>query len=270
MATIVFVHAHPDDEAILTAGTMKALVLAGHRVVLMLATDGAAGLTSSALSPGLGDQRLREADAAAAALGVSDRLWLGYGDSGLDGNASIDPSSQTLCSVDVSVAAERLATALREHHADIVVGYDRNGGYGHPDHKRVHQIVHTAADLANIPTVFEATLSREVIIRTIAPIAALGALLNISAITNISRGFSTLSEISHRVDVSLFLDSKRAAMQAHASQTVGGGVPRTLQVFLGLPKWLFTRLLGTEFYIQTRGDHHENAIARLAQTSVLK
>lgn len=82
--TIVAFHAHPDDEALLTAGTMARLASEGHRVVLVFATDGGAGLAADALrSDGLlGERRLAEAHRSATALGVARVEWLGYADSG--------------------------------------------------------------------------------------------------------------------------------------------------------------------------------------------
>lgn len=270
MATIVFVHAHPDDEAILTAGTMKALSLAGHRVLLVLATDGGAGLTSSSKSQGLGDRRLQEADTSARALGVAERIWLGFGDSGLDGRATTqtDHSVTPLCHADLEHSAQKLAEILKSQEAGVVVGYDRRGGYGHPDHVRVHELVHRATEIAETPCVFEATLDREVISALIGPILLLGRLFRIGALNNLRHGFSARHEITHCVNVRSLLDAKRASMRAHASQTVGGGLPRSLQVFLSLPNSIFARVLGTEFFIQTRGHHVDNALAKLAETSV--
>ncbi|MDD2858054.1 MAG: PIG-L family deacetylase, partial [Candidatus Nanopelagicales bacterium] len=83
--TLVFVHAHPDDEALLTAGTMARAAAAGQRVVLVVATDGAAGLARSELVDDLASVRSAELEQAAAVLGVHRLVALGYPDSGLDG-----------------------------------------------------------------------------------------------------------------------------------------------------------------------------------------
>lgn len=268
MATLVFVHAHPDDEAILTAGTMRALVEAGHKVVLVLATDGGAGLTSSAHQQGLGSRRLDEAAMSAQALGISNRIWLGYADSGLHGTEQSD--RETFCTTDAEAAATRLADLLRTHSADAVIGYDAHGGYGHPDHIRLHHVVHRAAEIAGTTDVFEATLDRTRIRRIIFPLVPLGIIANIDAINNLSQGFSDSRDITHTVDVRRLLTYKRDSIRAHASQTVGGGLPRSLQVFLMLPDAVLSLVLGTEFYIQTRGDFQRNAIAELAEASVVK
>ena len=252
MATVVFVHAHPDDEAILTAGTMHALVQAGHRVVLALATDGAAGLTDDFHSGELGNRRLAESQAAADAIGIARREWLGFADSGLDAQAA--SSRKTLCAASVDECAERLAQLLKEEDADVVVGYDARGGYGHPDHLRIHEMTHRAAALHATPYVFEATLNRNKIRRAILWAAPLGTFLKIDAVNNLINGFSDESEIAIEVDVRLHRAIKKASMRAHASQTVGGALPRSLQLFLSLPDSLFDHALGREYFNQTAGD----------------
>lgn len=261
VATVVFVHAHPDDEAILTAGTMRALVEAGHRVVLALATDGAAGLTDRFHSHDLGQRRLAESQAAADAIGIHRREWLGFADSGLDSTAQSHVES--LCAVDLDEAAQRLVQLLADENADVVIGYDAQGGYGHPDHIRVHQLVHRAAELHGTQQVFEATLDRGRINQVIGWSHALGNFFNIAAINNLRHGFSASDEIHIDVDVTGHREIKKASMRAHASQTVGGGLPRSLQLFLALPNALFDFVLGREHFIQTRGDSN-NPLADLS------
>ena len=154
--TIVFVHAHPDDEALLTAGTMARAAAEGHRVVLVVATDGAAGLSDAALTADLAATRSAELDESAAALGVARTVRLGYADSGLHGDvdggfAAADPEG----------VASTIAAICDEEDADVLVGYDPSGGYGHPDHLQVHRTVRLAADrCARRPVLFEATLPR--------------------------------------------------------------------------------------------------------------
>ena len=159
--TLVFVHAHPDDEALLTAGTMARAAAEGHRVVLVVATDGEAGLTSEELQEGLGQTRVDELHQSAAALGVARTVHLGYPDSGLHGEIP-----EGFAHVDEAVVARRIADVCDEESADVLVGYDPSGGYGHPDHLQVHRCVRAAALLtAKRPNLFEATLPREPIAR---------------------------------------------------------------------------------------------------------
>ncbi|UAK31159.1 PIG-L family deacetylase [Nocardia asteroides] len=99
----VFVHAHPDDESLLTAGTMRRVSEAGRRTVVVFATDGAAGLADSPPGPQLAARREAEALASAAVLGCDRVEFLGYGDSGLDGHV---PGG--FCGVPVAQAAWRI------------------------------------------------------------------------------------------------------------------------------------------------------------------
>ncbi len=150
MATAVFFHAHPDDEAIQTGGTMARMAAEGHRVVLVTATRGELGeVPEGFLSPGetLTERRALELAAACDALGVARHEYLGYRDSGMAGEPSND-DADCFWQADVDEAASRLASILDEEDADIVATYDENGGYGHPDHIQVHRVGLRAAERA--------------------------------------------------------------------------------------------------------------------------
>ena len=154
--TLVSFHAHPDDEALLTAGTLARAAAAGHRVVLVVATAGEAGLASADdLADGaLGKRRTAELERSAAALGCARVEVLGYADSGMADAPSGAAGAFALVSVDE--AAERLAAILREESADALTIYDPAGGYGHPDHVQVHHVGIRAAEIAGTPLVLEA------------------------------------------------------------------------------------------------------------------
>lgn len=244
-STLVFVHAHPDDEALLTAGTMARAVNEGHRVVLIVATDGAAGLTSSAFSADLAEHRSRELAASAEALGVQRTVSLGYADSGLHGEV-VDG----FCHVGCFTVGRRIAAICEEEGADILVGYDPSGGYGHPDHLQVHRAVRTARSLLSQPVrLFEATLPRE----PIAGAARWAARARITPgsfdPTEFARAWTPRADITHRVDVRSVIARKVAALRAHASQADADGTIRTLSILTRLPAPLRTALLGTEYYV---------------------
>ena len=247
MATYVAFHAHPDDEAIATGGTMLLASRAGHRVVLVVATRGECGeVADGVLREGetLGERRERETEAAAALLGVSRVEFLGYRDSGMDGEATNeDPSS--FWQADVEEAAERFASILREEDAEVVSLYDDHGGYGHPDHIQVHRVGHRAAQLAGTPRVYEATMNRDSIK---AMRSAMEEVLDDGGeepdIDEDTFGSPEVL-ITTTVDVSSVVLAKREAMAAHASQIDDDSF------FLQMPAEVFAMAFGSEWFIRT-------------------
>ena len=126
MATVVSLHAHPDDEALLTGGWLAQRAAAGDRVVLVFATDGGAGLGDG---PGpLSGLRRAEARASATALGVARVVWLGHADSGMATRPA--RGGGRFVDVPVEAAAHALTAVLDEEGADVLTGYDARGGYG--------------------------------------------------------------------------------------------------------------------------------------------
>ncbi|MCA0329085.1 MAG: PIG-L family deacetylase [Actinobacteria bacterium] len=251
--TLVFLHAHPDDEALLTSGTMARASAEGQRVVLVVATDGAAGLASSSMSVDLAARRAEELDESARVLGVHRLVRLGYADSGLHGDEEQQPGGPLpLCRAPLEEAASRVAEILVEEDADVLVSYDRNGGYGHPDHVRVHEIGVRAAELAYTPRVYEATIPRDLLVRAIKAAGKVYRFPPEFDPTSFERAYSASSDITHRVDVRRYIDAKRASMAAHASQATADDGDRTLAAFLRMPKPLFRKVFGTEWYRQSR------------------
>lgn len=243
---IVFFHAHPDDEALLTAGTMARANAEGQRVVLVTATAGEAGLADADLVASLGARREAELELSGRVLGASRIELLGYADSGLDGNSPAGngiPFSQ----VEVDVVAAQLAQILIQEKARTLVVYDSSGGYGHPDHIHVHKCGVAAAAIVGLQRVYAATAPREPFkwgVRLADKIATLPDDFDRSQFEN---AFTPNRQITHRIDVRDYADFKRAAMHAHATQATGGDV-RTLGVLLKLPKPIFRTILGTEYY----------------------
>lgn len=283
MATAVFLHAHPDDESISTGGTMLLAAAAGHRVVLVCATDGgrgeAPGIEPGHWSPELAAMREAEVRAAGRILGAQRVEMLGYADSGMVGDpGNLDPDC--FWQADVSEAGARLAEILRDERADLLTCYDGQGTYGHPDHIQVHRVGVNAAELAGVNLVFEATIDRDHLqqmmkqwtesepasaspdgdsasARVDAGEASKGedadslneairSTLTDSEIAEFEEGKFGVeaARITHRIDVRAVAEQKREAMRSHSSQ-----IPPD-SFFLTLPAEAFEWAFGTEWYIQ--------------------
>jgi LmbE family N-acetylglucosaminyl deacetylase len=246
----VFFHAHPDDEALLTSGTMARLAAEGHRVVLVVATSGERGLVAHDATGGreLGEVRMAETRASARALGCARVEFLGYADSGLDGRAACDPGQVPFAKADLDEAAGALAALLNQEQAALLTTYDPAGGYGHPDHVQVHRVGARAAELAGTPLVLQATVDRDLLTRTLRLLRRVYP-LPIDPAT-FAAAYTPRYAITHRIDVRRFIAQKRQSMSAHATQTTGGETMRTLAALLRLPRFLFRLVLGTEWYVQ--------------------
>jgi N-acetyl-1-D-myo-inositol-2-amino-2-deoxy-alpha-D-glucopyranoside deacetylase len=154
--TLMTVHAHPDDETIGTGGTMAKAVRAGHRVVLVTCTRGEMGeiVVKDMDTPDnhrrLGEIRAGELEAAMGVLGVTEWENLGYRDSDMMGReGNNDP--RTFWQADLDEAARRLTWLIRRYRPDVVTTYNAFGGYGHPDHIRVHDTAIRAVPRAGDP-----------------------------------------------------------------------------------------------------------------------
>jgi LmbE family N-acetylglucosaminyl deacetylase len=250
VSTVVFFHAHPDDETLLTGGTMARLSAEGHRVVLVTATDGEAGLSSPATAP-LGARRSTELADAARLLGCAHVERLRLADSG-HGAAPLPGSFATL---PVDEVARRVADVLRREEADVLVGYDPAGGYGHRDHVQVHRVARAAAAIARPRMLMEATVDRRALQRALR-VAQLHRWYGPAfAAARFGDLYTDRSAITHRIDVSRYFRQKRAAMRTHRSQATAADETRTLAVFERFPAPLFRAVFGKEWYV------HVGAIA---------
>ena len=248
MSSVVFFHAHPDDEAIATGGTMAGLASEGHRVVLVTATGGELGeIPAGLLEEGesLADRRAVELAEAGRLLGVSRQTFLGYLDSGM----ADEPTNQDVgcfAAADVEEAARRLAKILEEEQAEVLVIYDEHGGYGHPDHVQVHTVGIRAGELADTPRVFMATQDRDFFLSLMDQAGE----AEWSPPEEATEGLKTMGEpasrITTEVDVTRWIEAKRAAMRAHASQITEESF------FLAMPDDLFEVVWGHEWYIRIR------------------
>jgi N-acetyl-1-D-myo-inositol-2-amino-2-deoxy-alpha-D-glucopyranoside deacetylase len=254
---ILFVHAHPDDEAIGTGATMARYAAAGAHVTLVTCTLGEEGeihvpalaQLAADRADQLGGYRLTELAAACRVLGVSDHRFLGgagrFRDSGMMGLPTND-HPRAFWRADLDAAAGQLVEVFREVRPQVLVTYDENGFYGHPDHIQAHRVAMRAYELAGeyAPRkVYWTAVPRSVIE---AGMKAFGESSDnpFADVANVDDlPFGTLDEeIAARVDAHEYADAKVAAMKAHASQ-----IPQN--------SWLFSvagnfgaEFMGIEYY----------------------
>ena len=247
VATVVAFHAHPDDEVLLTGGTIARLAADGHRVIVVVACDG-----DMWAGPDQG-RRLAELRASAAILGAAGVVHLGYADSGHGPVLYEDPPGRTrFARADVGEAAGKLAALLTEEHADLLLSYDPQGGYGHRDHVRVHQVGAQAAGLAGVRVV-EATVPRELVAR-VARLLLVLRLLTRHRLEEM-RGYGMpRSVITHRIDVRRHAAQKRAALAAHRTPVSGKGrSARLFRLLVRSPLPVFRAVCGTEWFAEPGG-----------------
>jgi LmbE family N-acetylglucosaminyl deacetylase len=261
MATLVCFHAHPDDEAIATGGSMARAKAEGHRVVLVVATDGAHGEVPDDLAAGetLADRRRAETDASARVLGIDRVEFLGYTDSGMTG-WDANHVDGAFHGADVDEAANRLADIVREEQADVLTIYDWHGGYGHPDHIKVHRVGCRAEELlrSELPhlRVMESTMNRDEMRRGIELAKEMGV-TDFGPDSDDAGEFdpdgpmddgnpmgTPEAELSLGVDVVDYVAQKRASIAAHGSQVSDSSF------FLQMPAEMFAAAFGREWFIE--------------------
>jgi LmbE family N-acetylglucosaminyl deacetylase len=251
------VHAHPDDEASSTGGVLAAAAARGIRTVLVTCTDGRCGDGADGAKPGEPGHdpaavvalRRSELEAAADVLGIDTVEWLGYLDSGMMGwDTNQDPGSFWRTPVDE--AAAKLVELFERHRPDVVVTYDEQGFYGHPDHIQAHRVTMRAVDMSGIPkkvywtTAPQSKMARfEEVLREIGftewdepDLGEDGEEIQIGLPDE---------EITTWVDISEVSEQKYKALAAHASQS-----ENILFLQMGLER--FTELMGVETFVRVR------------------
>jgi mycothiol conjugate amidase Mca len=156
---LLTVHAHADDESITMGGTLALCADRGIRTAVVCCTDGqlatiyAADMPEEEFRPRLGEVRREELRAACRVLGVDEVHFLGYHDSGMAGEPS-NHAEGAFWKADLDEAAGRLVQHIRSFRPHVVVTYDANGGYGHPDHIQTHRATLLAIEAAYQPKLY--------------------------------------------------------------------------------------------------------------------
>ncbi|WP_329122370.1 N-acetyl-1-D-myo-inositol-2-amino-2-deoxy-alpha-D-glucopyranoside deacetylase [Streptomyces sp. NBC_01465] len=268
---LLLVHAHPDDESINNGATMAKYAAEGALVTLVTCTLGEEGEVIppelAHLAPDqedcLGPHRIGELAAAMKELGVTDHRFLGgpgrFRDSGMMG-VEQNHRDGAFWNTDVDEAATDLVEVVRSVRPQVLVTYDPDGGYGHPDHIQAHRVAMRAADLA-AETAFRRdlgephTISKIYWNRVPRPVAEEGFARLREAGTEFP-GIAEIGDVPGVVDDALvtaeidgepYREQKTAAMRAHATQVAVDGPFFALSNDLGQP--LFAR----EYYQLVRG-----------------
>ncbi|WP_199725486.1 N-acetyl-1-D-myo-inositol-2-amino-2-deoxy-alpha-D-glucopyranoside deacetylase [Nocardiopsis sp. Huas11] len=241
---LMMVHAHPDDESIVTGATLAKYAAEGAEVTLVTCTLGEEGEVipddlahlAADREDALGEYRVGELDKACVALGVRDHRFLGgaghYRDSGMMGGPAND-HPRAFWGADPEEAARLLAELIREVRPHVVVGYDEHGGYGHPDHVQAHRVTRRACvkaaerampgtpwQVRKLYAIAQPVSRIEAVVERMAEEA--GPFTPPTQVSDIARGTPD-ALVTTRVDASDHWAAKTLAMRAHATQiTVHG------------------------------------------------
>ncbi|MFD7873111.1 N-acetyl-1-D-myo-inositol-2-amino-2-deoxy-alpha-D-glucopyranoside deacetylase [Streptomyces sp. NPDC059766] len=257
--SLLLVHAHPDDESINNGATMARYTAEGARVTLVTCTLGELGEVippelAHLSGDALGEHRLGELAAAMSELGVTDFRQLGgpgrYRDSGMMGLPDNDDPA-CFWQADVDEAAAHLLDVILEVRPQVLVTYDADGGYGHPDHIQAHRVAVRAAELAAdagrpIPRVYFNRMPRPVAEEAFGRLRAElpGLPFTETAAVGDVPGVVAENRITAEIDGTAYAAAKAAAMRAHATQIEVAPDEASFALSNELAQPLFT----TEYY----------------------
>lgn len=259
--TLMIVHAHPDDEVIGSGGTLMHYHDQGLQTVLVTATLGEEGeivdpeLNTPDIKARLGEVRLEELRQAVSILNISQLELLGYRDSGMDGRES-NQHPECCHMADLDEATERLVRLVRRHRPQVLVSYNEQGGYGHPDHIACYKITLAAFDAAGDPARYPEAGP---------PWTPLKLYMMMSPRERRRRGWELLREhgfktpldnpdfditrftvpdelVTTEIDISEYVDRKTAALRVHRTQIAADGP------WLSGPDDIRRELFGKEFF----------------------
>jgi LmbE family N-acetylglucosaminyl deacetylase len=227
--TLMAVHAHPDDEASSTGGVLARYADEGVRTVVVTCTNGEFGDTPGGVKPGqdghdeqaVAQIRLAELRESCKHLGVSDLELLGYHDSGMpDWDYKNRPDA--FCNVPESVVAGRIGELIERYRPQVMISYDPDGAYQHPDHVHAARCAAAAAVTTGIPAKFYQTAMRRSDWRELRE-ALREQGVEVPEVRDIDPEMLRQIEeaekrITTNIDIHPVLERKRAALLAHASQ----------------------------------------------------
>jgi LmbE family N-acetylglucosaminyl deacetylase len=249
------VHAHPDDESSSTGGVLARYAAAGVRTVVVTCTNGELGDGPGGVKPGedghdeaaVAATRLAELEEACRILGVTDLELLGYHDSGM-ADWRFQDQADAFCNIPVEESAGRLAALFEKYRPDVVITYDDQGGYDHPDHLQAHRIAVAAVEQSGVPAkLYFTAWRRGSFERLRAKLLELGVELPMPEIDaeTMKRMDDVEERITTTVDTNAFVEQKRLALAAHASQIDESWLSR-------VPSEVFGDVFGDESFIRAR------------------
>lgn len=268
---LLLVHAHPDDETITTGGTIAHYAQAGVEVTVLTCSLGEEGEVIGDRwahlvvdeADQLGGYRILELTRALAVLGANAPRFLGgagrWRDSGMAGTPAAS-NPRAFVNADRDEAVSAMVAVIRDLRPNVIIGYDPDGGYGHPDHVLVHTLVTEAFDSAGGPRYPDSgepwtpqklywTVTGERQLRD-----------GIAAISKVPPGWrlpgpgelpSVPNEtVTTSLDIAAVIDLKRQALQAHATQVsvAPSGSEYALSNNIAQP------ILADEQYVLVRGE----------------
>ncbi|WP_084957384.1 N-acetyl-1-D-myo-inositol-2-amino-2-deoxy-alpha-D-glucopyranoside deacetylase [Thermoactinospora rubra] len=265
---LLLVHAHPDDESIGTGATMAKYAAEGAHVTLVTCTLGEEGEVippelahlAADRDDTLGQHRIGELEAACRALGVSDHRFLGgpgrWRDSGMMGAATND-RPDAFWQADLDEAAGELVKVIREVCPQVLVTYDDNGFYGHPDHIQAHRVAWRAYELAADPAFGEGepwriakfyftAVPRSVLRRMAESMREADVEFMVEDVDDLPFGCAD-EEVTTEIDARPYVKHKLDAMRAHATQI------SVSDPWFALSNNIGQEALGVEHYILHRG-----------------
>ncbi|MBN4925621.1 N-acetyl-1-D-myo-inositol-2-amino-2-deoxy-alpha-D-glucopyranoside deacetylase [Hoyosella rhizosphaerae] len=276
---ILFVHAHPDDETLITGGTIAKYVREGADVMVVTCTLGEEGevigdefaLLTSDQADQLGGYRVLELSRACSALAGTDGVgtlthqFLGgagrWRDSGMAGTPAAQ-NPRAFVNADMMVAASELAAIICDFQPDVVTTYDPNGTYGHPDHIRAHAVTHAAVELAasghmdhvwDVPLLYWSVIGEETHRQALDSVGEVPR----DWLRDTSGGLGLFPDhrITTRIDIRPYFRQKVEAFRAHATQVTvsDDGASFALSNKIAQP------ILGEEHFVLARTSPHATA-----------
>lgn len=282
--SLMCVHAHPDDEASSTGGTLAKYADENIMTSLITATKGEEGEIRDPnlrMQPWetLGMVRQKELTLATAVLKVGFVNFLGYRDSGMAGTGA-NSHSDAFCNADPDEACRLLVLNIRKLRPQVLVTYNFNGGYGHPDHIMCNRITHAAFELAADPEyawddgeqpwqpkkLYHIAHSRENAQKAYAELTARGMEQLVPGRRSYDQFGVPDADITTRIDISNYTQLKRKALMCHRSQTTGGRWDR-------MPEDVMREFYSEETYVRVISlvdapDHETDLFAGLRQDAI--